>query len=477
MWRAISVYRSMQGRTTLSIIILLCTMGTAMSSDNDVTIPSWDDVPQLVAAIAVPDIPARSFSVEQFGAVGDGDADDRPAIMAALAHAAAVGGGRVLLSGGRTWYSKGPLHLYSNIELHIAEGAVLRFSSDPNDYLPQVLTRWEGTEVFNYSPFIYAYQASNVALTGSGTIDGNATDTFGTWRAQQNPGKQRLRQMGAEQVPVFSRVFGDGDYLRPSMIQFFACSQVLIEDVSVVDSPFWVVHLVASKDVTVRGIRVDSRRLNNDGVDIESTSNVLIENSHFQTGDDSIVIKAGRDNDGRRLARPSERIVIRNNFMQGHNALAIGSEMSAGVRHVFMENNQLGAVHSPLYIKSSTERGGIVEHIHIRNITVESSINPLIRLIMNYQRQTKGNHIPIFRHITMENIVAEQVADLFEFSGHEQEPLRHIHIRNVQVGATATVDDQVLSAGLVIDTAASHMRDSTIENISVGGKALPIVLE
>lgn len=448
----------------------------SMEPDAPDALPGWDDVPDRVAAIGPPRIPNRRYPVEHFGAAGDGETDDRAAIMAAIAHASSEGGGRVVLGSGRTWFSKGPLHLKSHVDLHIAEGAILRFSADPDDYLPQVLTRWEGTEVFNYSPLIYAYMASDVALTGGGTIDGNAEEGFGTWRQHQRPAQQRLRQMGAEQVPVHQRVFGAGDYLRPGMVQFLACSRMLVEDVRLIDSPFWVLHLVSSDQAIIRGVTVESPRLNNDGVDIESSSNVLIENCRFSTGDDSIVIKAGRDEDGRRLARPSERIMIRNNYMEGHNALAIGSEMSGGVRDVFMENNELGEVRSPLYFKSSTLRGGMIENVHIRDVTVRHSSQALIRFVKDYQRQTDGEHIPIFRHIRIENVSAERVGGLFQFRGNPREPIRDVHIRNVTVDEVE-MDPEQLADALVIDPAVHHLKDFVIENVTIGGQAVKMDLD
>ena len=438
--------------------------------------PGWEDVPAMVAAIQAPLIPDRLFAVEDFGGVGDGETDDRPAIQAAIDKAAATGGGRVVLGAGKTWFSKGPVHLKSQIDLHIAGGAVLRFSEDPADYLPQVLTRWEGTELFNYSPLIYAYLATDVALSGAGTIDGNAAAVFGEWRARQRPAQQRLRRMGEEQAPVFERVFGEGDFLRPSMVQFLGCTRVLVEDVRVVDSPFWVLHFVACDHVTVRGATVESPRLNNDGIDIESTSNVLIEECRFVTGDDSIVIKAGRDADGRRLARPSERIVIRGNFMEGHNALAIGSEMSGGVRHVFMEENELGDVRSPLYFKSSTYRGGMIENVRIRDIKVRSSRQPLIRFVTDYQGQTGGAYIPVFRNIHIENVEAARVRGIFEFRGNPEEPIRGVRIRNIRV-AEADMEPDELESALTIDPEANHLRDFVIEDVTVAGRRVRLAAQ
>ncbi|MFP4157516.1 MAG: glycoside hydrolase family 28 protein [Opitutales bacterium] len=435
----------------------------SMSAD----VPGWAEVPHIVESIEEPVIPDRSYRIEDFGAVADDGSDALPGIRAAIKLANKQGGGRVVIGAG-TWFCKGPIHLLSRIDLHLEAGAVLVFSDDPEDYLPQVLTRWEGTELFNYSPFIYAYQAVHVSITGEGLLDGNVAETFGTWRAHQNKAKQRLRKMGADQIPVYERVFGEGDYLRPSMIQFFSCTNVKVEGVSIKDSPFWVVHLVACHNAVVRGIEVESRILNNDGVDIESSSNVLVENSRFITGDDSIVIKSGRDQDGWRLGRPSERIVIRNNTMAGHNALAIGSEMSGGVRHVFMENNQLGAVRGALYFKSNEDRGGVVENIHIRNITVEKSAKPLIQFRTNYPGFRQGGFPPRFQNISIENVTAEETGQLIYVRGVEDEPIRDVTIRNVH-GLESTLSGAAYQQALVIDTGTSFMENLTLEEVSLGG--------
>jgi polygalacturonase len=433
---------------------------------------TWDDVPSLVASIQEPKIPQRVFEVEDFGAVADGKTDSRPAILEAIRFANKTGGGRVVLGEG-DWFSKGPIHLLSNIELHLKKGATLIFSEEPDDYLPLVLTRWEGTELFNYSPFIYAYQAVNVALTGQGVLDGNTEKTFGTWRPKQNKAKKRLRMFGEKQVPIYQRVFGEGYFLRPSMIQFFSCSQVKVEGVTIIDSPFWVVHLVATHHATVRGIEVDSRRLNNDGVDVESSADVLIENNRFTTGDDAIVIKSGRDQDGWRLGRPSERVVVRNNYMSGHNALAIGSEMSGGVRDVFMEDNELGEVRGSLYFKSNQDRGGIVENIWIRNITVQHARKPLIQFRTNYSGQRDGGHNPVFRNITIENVTAQSVGELLYIHGLEEEPIQNIKVSNVH-GISSRLEGEALKAARVIDTEKTFIQNLSLDDVTLQGE--PILL-
>lgn len=433
---------------------------------------NWDDVPNIVASIHSPNIPDRIYYIADFGGVADGQTDARPAVMEAIGKANKEGGGKIVIGEG-TWFIKGPIHLLSNVELHLEKGARLKFSGNPDDYLPQVLTRWEGTELFNYSPFIYAYQAVNVALTGEGVLDGNTEEGFANWLPKQKEAQDRLREMGDNQSPVFERVFGKGDYLRPSMIQFFSCSNVEVEGITIVDSPFWVVHLVASYNVQVRGINVDSRRLNNDGVDVESSSNVLIENNRFTTGDDAIVIKSGRDGDGWRLGRPSERIVIRNNYMEGHNALAIGSEMSGGVRDVFMENNVLGDVRGSLYFKSNKDRGGIVENIWIRDIKVEKSQRPLIQFRTNYHGLRHGGHIPVFRNITIENVLVQDVGELIYIHGLEEEPIDNILVRNVH-GDKSRFEGDELNKALEIDVHGTHITNLTLENVTLNGKIVSV---
>ena len=454
-------------KVKISLLIFFVLFFSPVKGQDKMT---WDDVPYIVSSIRLPEIPGRVYSVADYGGVADGQTDARPAIMDAIGEANKEGGGKVVLGKG-IWYVKGPIHLLSNVELHLEKGAQLKFSGDPDDYLPQVLTRWEGTELFNYSPFIYAYQAVNVALTGEGFLDGNTGEGFANWRPMQHEAKMRLRDMGARQLPVYERVFGEGDYLRPSMIQFFSCSNVKVEDITIVDSPFWVVHLVSSNNAIVRGITVDSRRLNNDGVDVESSSNVLIEHNRFTTGDDAIVIKSGRDADGWRLGRPSERIVIRNNYMKGHNALAIGSEMSGGVRNVFMENNTLGDVRGSLYFKSNEDRGGIVENIWIRNIEVVNSRRPLIQFRTNYHGLRDGGHAPVFRDITIENVEVKNVGALIHIHGLAEEPINNIEVRDVH-GINSRLEGDTLKNALEIDTGATHITNLTLENVTLNGKKI-----
>lgn len=389
---------------------------------------NWDNVPEILDTIREPVFPDKDYVITDFGAE---KSDALPAIKEAINTANYEGGGRVIIPEGE-WFSKGPIHLKSNVNLHISEGAVLKFSENPEDYLPQVITRWEGTEAFNFSPLIYVYHANNVAITGKGTIDGNAEHGFATWRDKQDPAQNRLRVMGAKGVPVHERVFGLDDYLRPSMIQFFGSSRILIEDVTINNSPMWVNHIIYSSHITVRGITVKSYRLNNDGVAIDSSTLVLIENNSFSTGDDSIVIKSGRDQDAWRVGRPTEHVVVRNNYMEGHNALAIGSEMSGGVRNIFMENNKLGKVSSAIYFKSNLDRGGYIKNIRVRNVEVEEA-DILLRFMTDYHSHRGENHPTLYKDFIIENVRAEKARLAIEATGVAALPIQDVLVKNLIV--------------------------------------------
>ncbi|MBV9772985.1 MAG: glycoside hydrolase family 28 protein, partial [Gemmatimonadetes bacterium] len=276
----------------------------------------WELVPRILARIRPPVFPRRDFPVTRYGAVGNGTTDNTRAFRRAIAACAAAGGGRVVVPAGR--FLTGPIHLKSRVNLHLSRGATVAFSRDPKAYLPPVLTRFEGVELMGYSPFIYALDQHDVAITGEGTLDGQADEThWWPWKAAKAPApnqvaaRTRLIAMMEAGVPAAQRVFAEGSYLRPQFIQPYRCRNVLIEGVTIVNSPMWEIHPVLCTNVTVRGVKIDSHGPNNDGCDPESCRDVLIENCVFDTGDDCIAIKSGRNADGRRIAVPSENIVIR----------------------------------------------------------------------------------------------------------------------------------------------------------------------
>lgn len=392
----------------------------------------WAMADEIVAQIQLPRIPERTFSIADFGAKPDGS-DALPAIRAAIEAAASAGGGRVIVPAGN-WLCRGPVHLRSRIELHVAEGATLLFSPEAKHYLPAVLTRWEGTEVHTYSPLIYAFEVHDVAITGGGTIDGNAQSEFFTWitREKQGVSMDRLRRMGVDGTPAAKRVFGEGTYLRPPLIQFFRAERVLLEDYTLLNSPFWVNHLVYTDHATVRRIKVDSHHANNDGVDVDSSRYVLIEHCHFRTGDDSVVVKSGRDRDGREVGRPSEYVVVRHNDMGGEDGIALGSEMSGDVRWVFFTDNVLRTGKAAIRFKANLDRGGTVEHIRVRNFTVES-FDDLFWFQLDYPGLLGGGHPSTYRDIVFENFTVERAGTFLDAKAPASAPLRDVTFRNIHV--------------------------------------------
>ncbi|MCD8081450.1 MAG: glycoside hydrolase family 28 protein [Bacteroides sp.] len=417
----------------------------------------WEMVDEILKHISEPVFPDTTFHVMEYGARDDSTFDSRPALLEAINACNLAGGGKVVVPAG-TYLIKGPLVLKSHVNLHLQEGARLEFSTEPNDYLPMVLTKWEGTECYNYSPFIYSYQCVNVAITGKGAIDGNGAAVFNTWKPLEKPGMDRLRQMGNDSVPVYERVFGEGWYLRPCMIQFYGCKNVLVEGVSIYDSPFWIIHPVFCDNVIVRDVFIDGHNYNNDGCDPESSTNVLIENVDFNVGDDGIAIKSGRDQDGWRIGQATENVIIRNcRFAQW--AITIGSEMSGGVRNVFIEDCQIDSCRNGIYFKSNLDRGGFFENLHMRRISANIYHWGVINFRTDYHGYRGGNYPTRFRNITIEDVTCNRVDSVAILAnGVPEAKLYNITLRNIDVKQAPRA------------TQMQNIVNLTLDNVRVNGK-------
>ncbi|MGZ8468692.1 MAG: glycoside hydrolase family 28 protein [Gemmatirosa sp.] len=381
----------------------------------------WDLVPEILGRIVPPTFAARDFDVTQYGAVGDGRTDCTAAIRRAIDGCHAAGGGRVVVPAGR--FLTGPVHLRSNVNLHVRKDATLAFSQDPRAYLPAVLTRWEGMELMGYSPLVYAFEQTNVAVTGEGTLDGQADTTHwwpwkggkeDGWREgmpTQKPERDRLMAMVEAGTPVAQRVFAEDSKLRPQFIQPYRCRNVLIEGVTILRSPMWEIHPVLCTNVTVRGVRIETHGPNNDGCDPESCRDVLIEDCYFDTGDDCIAIKSGRNADGRRIGVPSENIVIRNCRMKdGHGGVTIGSEISGGVRNVFAERCQMDSpnLDRALRFKNNAMRGGVLEHVYMRDVTVGTVADAVLSVDLYYEEGQQGPFVPVVRDVELLRVTSRK---------------------------------------------------------------------
>lgn len=399
------------------LYLLLSISGTVRASASDV----WARAEAIVAAIRTPSIPDREFNILDFGAVEGGKELCSEAINLAIVTCNQQGGGRVIIPAGR--YLTGPITLKSNVDLHLEEEACLAFSTDYSLYFPAVYTRWEGLDCFATHPLIYAYGETNLAVTGRGTIDGQASnDYWWPWNgnprfgwkpgiaSQRGGSRDRLQEQSEQGVPISQRIYDIHDGLRPQMLNLVHCSQVLIEGVTLRNSPFWVIHPLFCQDLTVRGVRIHSLGPNGDGCDPESCRNVLIEDCYFDTGDDCIAIKSGRNADGRRRPVPSENIVIRNCEMKnGHGGVVIGSEISGGYRYLFVENCRMDSpeLERVIRIKTNSCRGGVIEQIHVRNIEVGECREAVLKINLDYQPREIccRDYPPVVRDVHLEGIV------------------------------------------------------------------------
>jgi len=392
----------------------------------------WEQVDEILARIKTPRFPNRDFSIIDYGAFADNERDCTEAFHRAISAAHKAGGGRVVVPPGS--FLTGPIHLKSNVNLFVSDGAIINFSLDPNKYMPAVYTRFEGIECMNYSPLIYAYEQENVALTGQGILDGRASDeNWWRWKRTQAGDVKMLETQGQKGVPVEQRLFGAPKQLRPNMIQPYKCKNVLIEGVTIKNSPMWHINPVLSTNVVVRNVKVIGHGPNNDGCNPESCSDVLIEGCYFDTGDDCIAIKSGRNNDGRRVNAPSENIVIRDCQMRdGHGGVVIGSETSGGVRNVFAENCTMDSpnLDRALRIKTNSVRGGTVENIYLRNITIGQVSEAVLKVNFLYGEGDAGDFTPVVRNINMENVTSKKSKYALSITTYERSPVIGIYLTN-----------------------------------------------
>ena len=401
----------------------------------------------------------RKVNITKFGAKGDGVTNCKPAFDKAIKKARSYMQGLHIVVPEGKWFIKGPIHLASNVTIELQRGATLLFSPNPNDYLPIVPTSWEGSFCYNYSPFIYGYKLQNVAIIGEGSIDGNCMETFPTWRAKQKTDQQRLRKQDHDETAIGERRYGAGSYLRPQLIQFYECKDITISGVFITNSPFWCVHLLCCENVICRGLRYDAKLINNDGIDPEMTRNLLIEDIDFNNGDDNVAIKAGRDNDGWLKARPSENIIIRNCHFKGLHGVVIGSEMSAGVRNVFVEDcDYAGYVKRGLYIKTNPNRGGFVNNIFFNRCKF-GEVEDLFYITSMYAGEgADDNHFTDVHDIHVSDVSCESAkAAAIVLQGTEAKPLYNISFRNVNVGKAA------------VGYASMNTLDVVLQNCNLGG--------
>jgi polygalacturonase len=417
---------------------------------------------RIIASIRRTRFPSRYFPVTDFGAAGDGATLNSNAFKNAIRACNRAGGGHVVVPSGGTFLT-GAIHLLSNVDLHVEGNATILFSQNPADYLPVVFTRWQGIELMNYSPFVYSYGQHNIAVTGQGTLNGQADDNhWWNWAGtQEDDDFDTLETMADNNVPVSQRVFGAGHYLPPQMVQPFGSDTVLLEGVTVINPAFWTTNPEICTNVTVDGLTIgNGLGPNTDGCDPESCDGVLIQNVTFDTGDDCIAIKSGRDADGRRVNIPSQNLVIQNcDFANGHGGITLGSEMTGGVRNVYardltMNSANLEAGHR---IKTNTLRGGFVENSNVYRITAGTVGGPLMLIQGQYDGQT-GDFLPDLTDITLRDWTVDTCEGVWNIEGASAtDPV-----------GTVTLDNLAITSSTVANS-AEDISNLVVENVTVAG--------
>ena len=433
----------------LFILIPLVTLILSCSKDAHWNQKEYD---RILSSIKMPEFPSDTIDIVDLGARSD-DANylNDTIINNAISELSSRGGGVVKIPAG-LYYTAGVI-LKDNVNLHLCEGCTLRFSTRYEDYLPAVWTRWEGYDCYNYRPLIYGASVKNVALTGKGVIDGNASKEKWWWMvgsakmghkegmpSARTHGRKKLFQQAADGVDYHERIMGDGAYLRPQLLNIMKGENILIEGVTFTNSPFWVIHPVFCTNLIVRGVTIDSHGANNDGCNPESCKGVLIEDCRFITGDDCIAIKSGRNQDGRAWNIPTEDVIIRNCLMEdGHGAITMGSEISGGVRNVYAENCTINSpeMYNAVRIKTNTCRGGVTENIHVRNIDVKKcKISAIIIDLIYATGELSGVHgfYPYVRNISIDNMNVDNCEIFVTIDGlSDRECVDNIVISNCTV--------------------------------------------
>ena len=363
-------------------------------------------------------------------------------------------GGKTIIIPAGKFEMDGPLELKSGVTLHLSDGATLSFTDNPDAYLPVVMSRYEGIEVYSRCPMIHAFFQENVSITGEGNavidINGHEMAKWGKTTSIEDAGDfllgtngetpdfsdvKRLREMGDKLVPLSDRIFGEGTKLRTSAIEFYSCSRVFMSGIILKNCPFWCIHPLYCEDVIIKDIKIDSNYPNNDGISPESSKRVLIENCEFNTGDDAVAVKSGRDSDGRRIGRPAEDIVIRNCKMNTRgNGICIGSEISGGVKNIFMSDIEVDDVKNGILFKSNLDRGGYIENVYVNGINIKSVAGAALRFETNYLHYRGGNFPTRYNNFRINNVNVEKSAEFGIFyEGNEEERITDVKVTNFNV--------------------------------------------
>jgi polygalacturonase len=445
------ILKNMTSRIILLFACALLSGFSAFSQESNQAKEQWKKMESIIESVKYPSFPNKTYNILDYGAKSNTTFDNTVAITKAIQECSKKGGGIVLVPKGK--YLSRAIHLENNVNFHLDKDAEILFSTNPKDYYPLVHTSFEGTELMNYSPLVYAYQKKNVAITGEGTLNGQASsENWWPWCSSEQYGwkkgnpsqadplnRLRLVEMAENNIPVSQRIFGEGHYLRPNFVEFFECKNVLIQGITIINAPFWVIHPIKSENLIADGVNINSHGPNNDGCDPEYSKNVIIKNCTFNTGDDCIAIKSGRDADGRRVAMKSENIIVQNcTMLDGHGGVTIGSEISGGVSNVFVENCRMDSPNLDIAIrlKTNSKRGGLIENFYVRNIEIGQVKDAVLKVDMfyNVHGNQNGSFIPRIENIYLENVKVKNGGKYSILAkGYKESAIKNITFKDVTI--------------------------------------------
>ena len=476
--------------------IIIASVALASCNSNYEFAYLYEDLPFEMEQVMRPQIPAREVDIRDFGGVGDGVTLNSDAFANAIDALAEAGGGRLVVPTG-VWLS-GPITLKDNIDLHITPDAILLFSTD-RDLYPIVETVFEGLDTKRCISPINAVGARNVAITGGGTIDGNGDSWRQVKKSKIAPSQwKKLLQSGGftnekgdlwypDSTSYYGAVVSDAfnvpqglttdeewnkvkTYLRPVMISFMNCENVLLEDCLFQNSPCWNIHPLMCRNVIINNVTVRNPwySQNGDGLDVDSCENVLVINSSFDVGDDAICIKSGKNEDGRRRARPCRNLIVDNCIVfHGHGGFVVGSEMSGGVENIMVSDCRFLGTDVGLRFKSCRGRGGVVKNIYIEDIVMMNIPTEPLLFDLHYggksavEAAAEGaspfdvefveadETTPQFRDIFIKDVICSGAARAMYFNGIPEKNIENIVVENCEIVSDKGADLRY-STGVVL---------------------------
>ena len=429
------------------LIFLIFIFSCSPNTDKDI---NWEEkVKSEILAIPIPKFPKKTYNLLDY-------ATDVTSfsIQKLIDLCNSQGGGVVVIPRG-TYNNIGKIELKSNVRLHFEDSTKINFSKNKNDFLPMVLTSWEGNDVYNFSSFIHAESQNNIAITGKVVLNGNGSkNNWWNWkdkslpvpkRAENHPNiRPKLLKQNRDNIPVDQRKYGIDSKLRAYFMTLRNCKNIYIKGLTLINSPMWNIHPLMSENIIIDSVTIISpnNSPNTDGINPESSKNILIQNSVISVGDDCITIKSGRNNDGRRRNMPSENIYIKNcTLANGHGGIVIGSELSGGVKNVIVEDCKMNSPNllRALRIKSNEYRGAYVQNIAMRNVQIDTIGGPIVGINMDYKsydtEKTKDRFYTSCDGILVENINCNFANQGWLINGSETLPVKNIKFKNWRVAS------------------------------------------